>query len=236
MNLSQAINRIKKDLGLYGIALPFKNVDKEIVDIIKNISLVTFSELYPKMDTMEIDLRRLKLVEQTEEYNAYIISGRNNTDIAFVEEVRPNESTVGGRFGYNPRASTSSVYGNIMGNASYNLMQHMVPSMTFHFKYPNKLFLYNELCSSVIMTYGQMHDLSLTSIPATASESFYKIMVLDAKSVFYNFIKHYNEVATAHGRIDLKIDDWADAAAKREELVEKWEDTYHLDRKTVYWA
>lgn len=236
MNLSQVVNRIKKDLGLYGIALPFKNVNDEITTIIKDITLPTFSELFPKMDTVEVDLRQIPLVERTREYSQYIITGRNNTPIAFVEEVRPNTSTLGGWSGYNPGVYANSVYSNILGNASYNLVQNMVPAMTFDFKYPNKLFLYNELCSIVIMKYGQLHDLSLASIPATAGESFYKLAVLDAKSVFYNFIKHYNELATAHGRIDLKIDDWADAAARREELVEKWDDIYHLDRKTVYWA
>lgn len=236
MNLSQVVNRIKKDLGLYGIALPFENVNNEIVTIIKDITLVTFSELYPRMDTIEIDLRKLPLVERTREYSLYLISGRNNTPIAFVEDVRPNTSTMGGWTGYTPGVYANSVYSNILGNAAYNLTQNMVPAMTFDFKYPNKLFLYNELCTHVIIEYGQMYEMSLASIPTTAGESFYKLAVLDAKSVFYNFIKHYNELATAHGRIDLKIDDWADAAAKREELVEKWDDVYHLDRKTVYWA
>ena len=101
-----------------------------------------------------------------------------------------NESTVGGRFGYNPRASTSSVYGNIMGNASYNLMQHMSTN------------------------FNLLRSISIVSILGYNSEKVTKDMFLIISTIY--FIKHYNEVATAHGRIDLKIDDWADAAAKRE--------------------
>ena len=49
-------------------------------------------------------------------------------------------------------------------------------------------------------------------------------------------MKHYNELQTAHGTVNLKIDDWANAESERESLLEKWDDTYHLDGKTQYFA
>lgn len=236
MNLSQLINRIKRDLGLYGMALPVENVDKAIADIIQEVTLVTFSTLSPKRDTMNVDLRALTRTEHNREYNEYIITGRNNTTIAYVEDVRPDTSTMTGWGGYNPIFTTNSIYQNILGNASMNLAHQIVPRMTFEFLWPNKLRLYNELCSKVIVEYGQMHDPSLVSIPPTAAESFYKLAILDVKQTFYSLVKHYTELQTAHGRIDLHIDDWAEAAAKREELLNQWEDVYHLDQKTIYWA
>lgn len=236
MNISQLIGRIKRDLGIYGMALPVKNVDEAIANIIKEVSLVTFSILSPKKDAMTVDLRKLVRTEHTHEYNEYIITGRNNTEISFIEDVRPDTSSMYGWSGRNPVITTNSVYQNIIGNATMNLTQHMVPRMTFDFIWPNKLRLYNELCSVVIIEYGQMHDLTLSSIPPTAAESFYKLAVLDVKQTFYNLVKHYNELQTAHGRIDLHIEDWAEAAAKREELVNSWEEVCHLDQKTIYWA
>lgn len=236
MNISQLVSRIKKDLGLYGMALPVKNIDTAIVDVIHEVSLVTFSILHPKRDSMAVDLRDLKRTECTNEYNEYIITGKNNTEIAYVEDVRPDVSNLSGWNGYNTVFLSNSVYQNIIGNAQANLAQQIVPKMTFHFDWPNKLKLYNELCSMVIIEYGAIHDLSLVSVPPTVSESFYKLAVLDVKQTFYNLVKHYNELQTAHGRIDLKIDDWAEAASRREELVNNWEDVCHLDQKTVYWA
>lgn len=236
MNLSQLLNRLKDELGLYGMALPFENTDQKLVQIIHDTSLLTFSMLYPNMDTVALDVRSLKITDRNREYTEYLIAGKNNEEIAYVEDVRPDTSTMTGWSGYNPIVSARSVYDNIIGNASLQLIQNMVPAMTFKFLFPNRLRLFNALCSRVIVDYGKLHSLSLSTIPPTAAESFYKLASLDCKSVLYNFVKHYNEVSTAHGRIDLKIEDWADAQAKRDELVEKWEDTYHLDRKTVYWA
>ena len=52
----------------------------------------------------------------------------------------------------------------------------------------------------------------------------------------YDYMKHYNELSTAHGSINLKIDDWANASQDRDALLDKWDDTFHLDRKTQYFA
>ena len=41
-------------------------------------------------------------------------------------------------------------------------------------------------------------------------------------------MKHYNELSTAHGSINLKIDDWANASQDRDALLDKWDDTFDL--------
>ena len=88
----------------------------------------------------------------------------------------------------------------------------------------------------IIITYLQEHDSTLGSIPDSESESFYKLAVLDCKMGCYDYMKHYNELSTAHGSINLKIDDWANASQDRDALLDKWDDTFHLDRKTQYFA
>ena len=38
-----------------------------------------------------------------------------------------------------------------------------------------------------------------------------------------------NNVGSAFKEIQLKIDDWANAAADRKALLEKWDGTFHYD-------
>ena len=42
-------------------------------------------------------------------------------------------------------------------------------------------------------------------------------------------MKHYTELQSAYGTINLRIDDWSNAESERTELLNTWEDTYHLD-------
>lgn len=238
MNISTLISRIKKDLGSYAMALPIENVDNAIAEIVHDVTLPTFSILSPKMDVMRVDLRDLQKVDGiSREYAEYLISGKNNTRIAFVEDVYPDNGSLGGWGGLGPVYSNEMVYQNILGNAASQLSTQMIPQITFDFITPNRLRVYNTyLTNAVIISYGQIHDESLTSIPITSWESFYRLAVLDVKSTFYNMAKHYNEIQTAHGLVNIHIDDWADASQRREDLLSGWEDTYHFDRKTIYWA
>ena len=110
-----------------------------------------------------------------------------------------------------------------------------MPKMTFKYKHPRKLFLYNMYSSStIVLELGFEHDKSLASIPETARESFIHLALLDVKSNLYPTMKMYSELNTAIGNINLKLDDWQNADSAREELINKWDDTYHLDLPPMY--
>ena len=47
MNISEVLFRVKSEIGIYGLALPLENPDKEITDVITNITLKTFSQFQP---------------------------------------------------------------------------------------------------------------------------------------------------------------------------------------------
>ena len=79
-------------------------------------------------------------------------------------------------------------------------------------------------------------DQSLQSIRPTAEESFFKLAVLDVKENLYQLVKHYTTIQTAYGTVELKIDDWADAANERKELINQWDDSYHLDLGQMTWS
>ena len=61
--------------------------------------------------------------------------------------------------------------------------------------------------------------------------------MLDVKENLYPTMKQYNEINTVHGTINLKIDDWASAESDRTELLNQWDDIYHMDTFNAwYWG
>ena len=82
---------------------------------------------------------------------------------------------------------------------------------------------------------GFEHDKSLASIDETSRESFMELALLDVKSNLYPTLQMYTELNTAIGNINLKLDKWADADSARQELISKWDDTYHLDFQPLYY-
>ena len=78
------------------------------------------------------------------------------------------------------------------------------------------------------------HADNLSTIPNTAWESFYELALLDIKRFLYNAMKHYTELQTAYGTVQLKIDDWQSAESDRKELIERLRDIYHLEAQPLF--
>ena len=70
---------------------------------------------------------------------------------------------------------------------------------------------------------------NLSTISETASESFFKLALLDTQENLYSMMKHYNEIQSAYGTVSMKIDDWSNAESERADLLREWEETYHMD-------
>ena len=45
----------------------------------------------------------------------------------------------------------------------------------------------------------------------------------------YDNLKLYGNLQTAYGNIDIKIDEWSNVDQEREQLIQEWENTWHLD-------
>jgi hypothetical protein len=86
--------------------------------------------------------------------------------------------------------------------------------------------LYN---NKVILELNYTHSPELFTIPETARESFYKLALLDTKAYLWNALRYYTTVQTAFGQMDLKIDGWVNAESDRKDLLQEWDENYHLD-------
>ena len=239
MNLSTFITRIKLKLGLMNIATPFENLDDIIMTILKDITIPTFSIYYPVKEKIIINTRDLELLEKESDYENYLLPDLKNRKLLHVFDVNYDSSYLSG-LGYYaggmPLMQGNLVNQVMLSNAGANLMNTLIPKLTFHFEPPRILYIYNAYASTrVQIEMGFEHDMSMASIPETCREEILKLALLDVKENLYPTLKQYSEISTAIGTINLKIDDWANAESERKELIDNWDNTYHLDFKPVYY-
>lgn len=240
MNLSNIITRIKLKLGLLNIATPFENLDNTIITILNEVTIPTFSIYYPVKESLTLNTYDLELLEKDAIYEKYLLPEFKARKLLYVFDVKYDTSMLSGLGYYGggmPLLEGNLLSQVMLANAGASLMNHMIPKMTFKFEAPRTLYIYNAYSSSkVVLDLGFEHDKSLASIPETCREEFFKLALLDVKENLYPTLKQYTELNTAIGNINLKLDDWANAEDQRRELVEKWDDTYHLDFQPFYYV
>ena len=235
MDINRIIRRIKRDIGIYGIALPIENLDEEIMQIIEDTTLPVFSLYNPLTEIRPIDVTMLKRgTERADGCELFIIPPEmiENRKLLYIKRVSYDETYM--RANYYPNTigfnSIDGLGDLLVANIGKNTIDQTVNSLTFHFEHPNKLYIYDALITSRLrMVACFEHDKSFASIPPTAEESFFKLAVLDVEAGLYQTVKHYNKLETPLGVIELNIDDWASAKEKRDELVKEWDEIWALD-------
>jgi len=60
-------------------------------------------------------------------------------------------------------------------------------------------------------------------------ESFYELAVLDVEDMLYQVMKHYSNINSVYGNIELKLDEWGNASSERKQLLDEWETNFHID-------
>lgn len=239
MNLSNLITQIKMELGIYTIALPIDNIDKTISDIIKETTLRTYSQYFPQYEIVRIPSGTIEKLSRNLEYVDLMIHVPVGQEIVFVADIYYDASDISGIGYYGagmPIYSPNMIQDILTTNIGANLTNAMFPKLTWEFTTPNKVRVYHLYGGSIFIKYAKLHDMSLASIPFSQEETFKNLSILDCKKVLYHILKHYNEIETAHGRINLRIDDWQDATAERKDILKEWDENYHLEQKTIYYA
>lgn len=239
MNVSELITSIKMDLGVYGMALPFEDEEKTFYDVIKLRTIKTFSQFYAHI--MRVDLNLDDLVCRKTEYNESVyeipMDLFGDRQLLYVRKVDRKNKLLGNSYLDPMLEDGMDLYqATMLGHASANLLSTAIPPFTFKFVQPNLLYLYNSsaMANTITIEFGVEHFDNLGSIPRTAWESFYELALIDIKRLLYNALKHHNEIQTAFGSINLRIDDWQNAESDRKELIERWRDVHHLDAEQFY--
>ena len=238
INLSSLLTRVKIDLGIYGLVLPFENPDKEMTSVIKDMTLTTFSNFFPDLKRVSMDLKDLIPIQELYQESIYILPDVFGTrEILSIRRINPRSLLLSGGY-YAPYIdSTPELYmGMMMAQANADLISAAAPAFTFKFLAPNKLYLYNitTMYGILDIDFNLSHADNLSTVKKSMYDTFYKLVILDMKNFLYGALKHYKNIQTAYGVITLEIDDWAGAASEREDLIEKWRDVFHLEQDVLY--
>lgn len=239
MNLSNTITRIKLSLGLIGISLPFENIDEIITTILNEITIPTFSIFSPYNSSLYLNVNDLTILERQASHIKFLLPDFLDKKVIYLHKVTYNETDPSGMsIYYGAPFYSNGIYNSLMmANASNQMMRPIVPVLSFKFEAPRTVYLYNVIASSSLkFDLGFEHDTSLATIPESCKESFLSLAICDVKANLYPTIKHYNEINTAIGTINLKIDDWNDAINERKDLIKEWEQSYHLDFEPMYFG
>jgi hypothetical protein len=238
INFSNLLTQIKVDLGIYGLALPFDNPDQEMTELIKSRTLVSFSNFFPDVQHVSLDLKDLQLIKGLYQESIYVIPAIfGKRELLGIRKVYPRSLLISSGY-YAPYIDSSpDLYeAMMMTQANSDLMSSIAPPFTFKFQAPNLMFLYNisTLYGVVDIDFHITHSENLSTIKTTSYDAFYDLAILDVKNFLYGALKHFKNIQTAYGTITLEIDDWANAATDRKDMIEKWRDVYHMDQEQFY--
>ena len=110
----------------------------------------------------------------------------------------------------------------------------MAHAPTFRFDPPNRLTVYNGWCGgSFRIEVGMLHDPSLATIPPGAFTHLHQLAVLDLEEYLYNKMKRITDLETGVGTINLRIDNWENAAQEKRDLLREWDESASLDLDVI---
>lgn len=239
MNISKVVSALKLGLGLYNITLPFKDdvtqetipTEKVIMDVLSTMTIPMYSQYVPWIREADYDVTKLKVVNRKE--HIYMLPEVLTwTPIISVLDVYMPISSNRGIYGdIAPAYGVSrSAQGVITGQAYMMLAGEMRSEPTFEYKGNNKIKLYGFPRTILTFSVSCEHETSGETIPDSCYASFMELATLDMKVFLYNSLKMYKEIPTAFGNINLNIDDYQGAEADKKALLEKWDETDHLDK------
>ena len=244
MNISDCINDIKITHGLNMIALPFKQpVEVVLADIVKT-SIRTFSRFKPwQRECYESRKNLLEKYPGSGDVGIYLLpaaitstgvitaSATYASDKYQRGEVTSNTFTVGSPFvgfgSYYPQdilnaVNTGAAINKYAGVTSQPQTSKWLGYNTIQlFDTPKDAYLH--------FVADCYHDPTGETIPESQVESFIRLATLDVERSLYASLKNIVNVGSAYKETAIKIEEWSGSEAARNELIEQWKQSFHLD-------
>lgn len=239
--LSEMVQVILEDIGISDLPILEVVGMDNIVKRLENSALKEFSVRYPYIKHFEmtddcllhknkddIFYSTTKGIDYEIPMKAY--AGHTLLGISYVATNAVsgyNDSYIPYTYSFAPDAMMN-MFADIQQTADLGRM--MAKSMTWEFRKPNIVRLYNGWISgkydvSLMLT----HDTSLSTIPDTAMTHFRKLATYDVEWFLYNRFKRLQNLDVGIGNFELKIDDWADAQDKFREYLDAIDEDGNLD-------
>ena len=245
MNMSNAVSQLIMQLGLYQITLPFtdattgnpKPTENVIYDVLKTVTIPTYSLYEPWTKECEGDITHLKCLD--EHKAIYLLPNYLTlTPVISIIDIGMPFHNQRGTFGDIAPAYgiNRSVQGVLTSQAYMMVAGQMRAEPTWEYLGENKVRLFGFPKTVLRFKVSCEHMPNGETIPQSCYASFMELALLDVKMFLYNTLKLYDGIPTAWGQINLKTDDYQSAEADRRQLLDQWDERFHLDMDyTVTW-
>lgn len=244
MNISDTVSDLISQLGLFNITLPFKDpqtgepvpTENVVRDVLVKTTIPMYSQYVPWKRKGDCDVKDLKCIDQRKAI--YMLPAfLTITDIMYIISIHLPFHNTRGTYGdiapsYGISRSVQGVAasqaymmvaGQMRNEPSWDDLGHNQVQL---FGYPKTMLTFEVACKH--MPNGE-------SIEESCYSSFMELATLDVKIKAYNVLKFYKNIPSAHGNIDLNIDNWASAEQERKDLLKDWDDRFHLDMDLEQW-
>lgn len=220
MDINKLVKKIVRHLGLASLSL--EKYYPSIQEILTEDTLSTFSQYFPYEYTFSKDLSKDYTVEADGSKMYYIndpFIEQNNLNIISVMAVEGASAFQD----WNAPLQTFNVDAMILEGLASNIRSQLnISTKSMKFFPPNRLRCrgfdgYSDVKIVVKLPYP-----NIGYVPESVGEQFFKLAKLDIKIFLYQELKLYDNLQSADGEINLKIDSWADAESDRENLLNEW--------------
>lgn len=245
MNISEIINDLKMANGLNTVALPFNEPVENVISEILKGTVRTFSNYkHAKKEGEEYVSNLRSPDEQSRRRGIYFLPGNLTTThvheasafaastvVSQSGEVNNNAFTVGSPFvgfgSYYPQDILNAVETGAAIN-KYAAITSKPPTSKWLGYNKIQLFDFPENVWAHFVVECD-HDLSGETITESCRQSFMQLANLDVQRTLYAQLKNMINIGGAFKATQLNIDSWSGAEAAYWSLLEKWDESFHLD-------
>ena len=240
MTPSSLLTKLKMRLGIYTTPLPFENPDEALMDVIREITIPTYSALLPYKVEDTIDFTKWDAIER-----------RNNE----IEYYMPEQYLKHKLLHINPMESMTDIWDPgqysdatmltlgsnlyedmIQAKASVDLVSMIMPMSSIIYKRPNIVTIRNlqSIANRMRCELCYEHPHNLSTITDNIEDSFVELALCDVANFLYQNLRGYTTIETPIGSYQLPLDDWRSKGEERTELLTSYTETAHYAYEPFY--
>lgn len=231
MNSTEVLRYIETELGFKFTDLELD--EEEILKVVKNQSLYTFSRFYPYTVRHLIDINKDKVEGIDSRYYIKTDWEIQSVKQVFLSNMVYDGIQIGGIYNVNYDYLDNQFVNDFISMASC--------PVTFMYHDEDKtleIFPAKYTKGTILTEIYVVHSEDFSTIDIKMRDEFLKLALYDVQKALYLIRKRFANLNTPYGNIELFIDDLQDATSKRDELLERWRHNFYKSpkRKKIFIA
>lgn len=236
--MNKLLDKIERRLGAKAINLP-DDIKKDTWarEVIENDTLDTFSRYFPHAIN-------IVLTKRSPRKGLYFIIDEDICESAEIIGVKDIDWEDFSRFGqyygmgyglydYTTATANFGVDDVALMQGRLDMQSMFANTLICEYEPPNLVKVVNTLGADIgrgireiPVTLFLKHPNNLMTIPPTMMETFEQLAISDVAGYLYQYLKYFDGLETVYATIDLKMSEWENIASKREDIVNKLEESY----------